>query len=52
MVQSQKTDSEEMSMYFIDQRIQVICNQLGNFRFRACVSLPVWEYKKGQFFRA
>ena len=38
-------------MYFIDQRIQVICNQLGNFRFRECVSLPDWEYKKGQFFR-
>ena len=38
-------------MYFIEQRIQVICNQLGNFRFRESRSLPDWEYKKGQFFR-
>ena len=38
-------------MYFIDQRIQVICNQLGNFRFRDSRSLPDWQYKKGQFFR-
>ena len=38
-------------MYFIEQRIQVICNQLGNFRFRESRSLPDWQYKKGQFFR-
>lgn len=38
-------------MYFIDQRIQVICNQLGMLRFTDSLSLPDWQYKKGQFFR-
>ena len=38
-------------MYFIDQRIQVICNQLSLMRFRDSRSLPDWQYKKGQFFR-
>ena len=38
-------------MYFIEQRVQVICNQLGNFRFRDRQELPDWEYKHGQFFR-
>lgn len=38
-------------MYFIDQRVQVICNQLGMFRFRNPHDLPDWEYKHGQFFR-
>lgn len=32
-------------MYFIEQRVQVICNQLGNFRFRDRQELPDWEYK-------
>jgi len=38
-------------MYFIDQRIQVICNQLGMLRFRDSQALPDWEYKYGQYFR-
>lgn len=38
-------------MYFIDQRIQVICNQLGNFRIRDKRQLPDWECKFGQYFR-
>ena len=38
-------------MYFIDQRVQVICNQMGNFRFRERQPLLDWEYKHGQFFR-
>ncbi|MGN1016090.1 MAG: alpha-mannosidase [Faecousia sp.] len=38
-------------MYFIDQRIQVICNQLQLLRFRDTVELPHWQYKPGQFFR-
>ena len=38
-------------MYFIDQRIQVIANQLGNLRFRDCVALNDWQYKFGQYFR-
>ena len=37
-------------MYFIDQRLQVICNQLGMFRFRNTVGLTNWQYKHGQFF--
>ena len=37
-------------MYFIDQRIQVICNQLGMLRFTDSLGLPDWQYKKGQFF--
>ncbi|MBQ4550070.1 MAG: alpha-mannosidase [Oscillospiraceae bacterium] len=38
-------------MYFIDQRIQVIANQLGNLRFRESVVLNDWQYKFGQYFR-
>ena len=38
-------------MYFIDQRIQTIANQFGNLRFRDCVGLTAWEYKRGQFLR-
>ena len=38
-------------MYFIDQRIQVIANQLQLLRFRDTVELPHWQYKPGQFFR-
>ncbi len=38
-------------MYFIDQRLQVICNQLNHFRFRNTVNLPNWDYKFGQYFR-
>ena len=38
-------------MYFIDQRIQVIANQLGNLRFRESVALNDWQYKFGQYFR-
>ena len=38
-------------MYFIDQRIQVITNQLGNLRFRESVALNDWQYKFGQHFR-
>ena len=38
-------------MYYIDQRIQVIANQMGNLRFRDKVELNDWEYKYGQYFR-
>jgi alpha-mannosidase len=38
-------------MYFIDQRIQVICNQLGNLRIRNKRQLSDWMYKSGQYFR-
>ncbi len=38
-------------MYFIDQRIQVICNQLSMLRFRDDRELSDWEYKPGQYFR-
>ncbi|MBQ7099679.1 MAG: alpha-mannosidase [Oscillospiraceae bacterium] len=38
-------------MYFIDQRIQVIANQLGNLRFRESVALNDWQYKFGKYFR-
>ena len=38
-------------MYFIEQRIKVICDQLGMFRFHGGCSIPRWQYKKGQFFR-
>ncbi len=38
-------------MYFIDQRIQVIANQLGLLRFRDKVELQNWQYKFGQYFR-
>ncbi len=38
-------------MYFIDQRVQVICNQLSGLRFKDSRNLPNWSYKKGQYFR-
>ena len=38
-------------MYFIDQRIQVICNQLNMLRIRDKRQLPDWECKFGQYFR-
>ncbi len=38
-------------MYFIDDRIKRICDQLKNFRFLESVELNDWEYKHGQFFR-
>ncbi len=38
-------------MYFIDQRIQVIANQMGLLRFREKVELNNWQYKFGQYFR-
>ena len=38
-------------MYFIDQRLQVICNQLQLFRFRNTTPLTEWQFKEGQFFR-
>lgn len=38
-------------MYLIDQRIQVICNQLKLLRLRDIRNLPNWEYKPGQYFR-
>lgn len=36
-------------MYFIDQRIQVICNQLKLLRFTHSHGLSNWEYKPGFF---
>lgn len=38
-------------MYFIDQRIKVICDQLGILRNYGGMSISDWQYKKGQFFR-
>ncbi len=38
-------------MYFIDQRIQVIANQMGLLRFREKIELNNWQYKFGQYFR-
>ncbi len=38
-------------MYFIDQRVQVICNQLQLLRFRNKVDLSSWQCKFGQYFR-
>ena len=38
-------------MYFIDQRIQVIANQLQLLRFRDKMDLPDWQCKFGQYFR-
>ena len=38
-------------MYFIDQRLQVICNQLQLLRFRNRTDVPIWECKFGQYFR-
>lgn len=38
-------------MYYIDQRVQVIANQLKLFRFKDSMPINNWEYKEGQFFR-
>ncbi len=38
-------------MYFIDQRIQTIANQLKLFRFVNKQGLSNWQFKAGQFFR-
>ncbi len=38
-------------MYFIDQRIQVICNQLQMFRFKNKQDVANWQCKFGQYFR-
>ena len=38
-------------MYFIDQRIQVICNQLKLLRIRENTPIAQWQYKPGLFFR-
>ncbi len=38
-------------MYFIDQRIQVICNQLERLRFLDSTPLTDWQYKHGLYFR-
>lgn len=38
-------------MYFIDQRIQVICSQLERLRFLDRLELPDWEYKPGFYLR-
>ena len=38
-------------MYFIDQRIQVICNQLKLLRIRENTPVTQWQYKPGLFFR-
>ena len=38
-------------MYFIDQRLQVICNQLQLLRFRNRMDVPIWDCKYGQYFR-
>ena len=38
-------------MYFIDKRIQVICDQLKALRVRDSRELPDWQYKRGLFFR-
>ena len=38
-------------MYFIDKRIQVICDQLNNLSVLDSCALPDWEYKKGFFLR-
>ena len=38
-------------MYFIDQRIRVICNQLERLRFPDSTPLTRWQYKRGLYFR-
>ena len=38
-------------MYFIDERINKMCDQLKNFRTTLSVPLDDWQYKHGQFFR-
>ena len=37
-------------MYFIDQRVQVLCNQLERLRFLDSTPLNDWQYKHGQYF--
>ena len=37
-------------MYFIEERIQVICNQMKLLRFRDSTPLTKWAYKPGLFF--
>ena len=44
-------DEREMIMYFIDQRIQVICDQLQLLRFGSRQDITGWKYKAGQYFR-
>ena len=36
-------------MYFIDKRIQVICNDLNKLRIRTPQPITDWQYKKGFF---
>ena len=38
-------------MYFINERIQVICNQLNMLRITHTQGLPDWVYKPGRYFR-
>ena len=38
-------------MYFIDKRIQVICDELRRERIRDRSAMGCWSYKKGLFFR-
>ena len=38
-------------MYFINERIQVICNQLNMLRITHTQGLPDWVYKPGCYFR-
>ncbi len=38
-------------MYYIDQRIRVICGQLDRLRFTDSRRLKEWQYKRGQYFR-
>ena len=38
-------------MYFIDERIQTICNQLKNFRFLESRPIDLWQYKHGLYLR-
>ena len=38
-------------MYFIDQRIRVICDQLKRLRFLDSTPLTRWQYKRGLYFR-
>ena len=38
-------------MYFLDKRIQVICDELRRLRIRDCSATAGWRYKKGLFFR-
>ena len=38
-------------MYFIDKRIQVICDELRRERIRDRSAMGCWSYKKGLYFR-